>query len=243
MALSKNIPKYQTMTEMAARLIRERVFSGQYKSGDRLIPEKLEAEIGLGRAAIRESLRELVGSGLVVSLPNKGIIVANPPAPEEIKPLYEARYALEGEVTYQAAKKITPSVIEHLEDLVQQMTIASKTSEYLAYNLLNNEFHLILYEASGWETTCHIITQLFDQTLIYRSLHTSWMKDSFAGFNHDHQEIIKALKSGNAEAAKKNVISNIHRGFNQYSLDGSKKNRTTRSLEPFDRIKVRELTE
>jgi len=223
MALSKNIPKYQTMTEMAARLIRERVLSGQYRSGDRLIPEKLETETGLGRVAIRESLRELAGSGLVVSLPNKGVIVAEPPDPMEIKPLYEARYALEGAVTYQAAKKITPALIKRMEDLMQQMTIVGKAPAPLDFTLLNREFHLILYEASGWKPTCRIINQLFDQTLIYRSLHTSWMADSPAGFHKDHQEIIKALKSGDAEAAKKRVVSNLYRGFHQYVLNRRKK--------------------
>ena len=75
-------PLYQTMTEMSTQLIRENVIKGQYKSGTRLIPEKLEAELGLGRVAIREALRELTGSGLLVSLPNKGVIVADPPDPE-----------------------------------------------------------------------------------------------------------------------------------------------------------------
>ena len=51
------VPKHLTITEMATRLIRERILSGQYRSGTRLIPTKLEAELGLGRVAIREALR------------------------------------------------------------------------------------------------------------------------------------------------------------------------------------------
>jgi DNA-binding GntR family transcriptional regulator len=210
------VPKYQTMTEMAARLIREKVLSSQYLSGNRLIPEKLEAELGLGRVAIREALRELAGSGLVVSLPNKGVIVAAPPDPTEIMALYEARYALEGEVACRAAEKISPVAIERMEALLQQMELTLKDPFNLI--LLNREFHLTLYEISGWKSACRIINQLFDQTLIFRSSHTSWITDNPAAFHQDHRGIIKALKSGKAEAVREKVVSNILRGFNQYVL-------------------------
>ncbi|MBN1382445.1 MAG: GntR family transcriptional regulator [Deltaproteobacteria bacterium] len=217
MVSNKIIPQYLTMTEMAARLIRERVLSGHYYSGDRLIPEKLEAELGLGRVAIREALRELTGSGLVVSLPNKGVIVAEPPDGDEIKAIYNARYALEGETAYQAAKNITPDVIARMEDLIKQMEATVKDPFNLI--LLNREFHLILYEASGWKPACRIIHQLFDQTLIFRGLHKSWVADDPALFHQDHRGIIEALKAGDAEAAKEKVVANIYRGFHQYVLN------------------------
>jgi DNA-binding GntR family transcriptional regulator len=216
MVSSKIVPQYLTMTEIAARLIRERVLSGHYQSGNRLIPEKLEAEFGLGRVAIREALRELAGSGLVVSLPNKGVIVAEPPDPSEIKALYEARYALEGEAAYHAAKNITPEVIARMEELTEQMETVVKAPFNLI--LLNREFHLTLYEASGWKPACRIINQLFDQTLIFRGVYTDWVADDPTLFHQDHREIIEALKSGDAAAAKEKVVANIYRGFHQYIL-------------------------
>ena len=44
-ATHQAIPVYQTMTEIATRLIRERVLSGHYKPGSRLIPAKLEPNL------------------------------------------------------------------------------------------------------------------------------------------------------------------------------------------------------
>jgi DNA-binding GntR family transcriptional regulator len=210
------IPPYQTMTEIAADFIRERVLSGQYPSGSRLIPEKLESEIGLGRVAIREALRELAGSGLVVLRPNKGVLVADPPQPDEIKTIYEARFALEGETAYQAAKQITPVVIGRMEKLAEEMEKTEKAPFHLI--LLNREFHLTLYEVSGWKAACRMIRQLLDQTLIYRAWHTAWKADNPSGFHKDHRAIIRSLKCADVEAVKKNVIANIGRGLNQYIL-------------------------
>lgn len=146
-ATHQAIPVYQTMTEIATRLIRERVLSGHYKPGSRLIPAKLEAELGLGRVAIREALRELTGSGMVVSLPNKGVIVTEAPSLEEIGALYETRCALEGGAAYLATKNMTRAVITRLEALEVQMEDESRS--LFDCILLNREFHLTLYEISG----------------------------------------------------------------------------------------------
>ncbi len=231
LASNQNIfPLYQTMTEMATRLIREKVLTGHYKSGTRLIPEKLEVELGLGRVAIREALRELTGSGLVVSLPNKGVVVADPPDSVEITALYQARYALEGEVAFQASTKITPETIKRLEGLLARME--SSTNYPFDMVLLNREFHLTIYEASGWKTACRVINQLFDQTLIFRSLNTYWVGDKNAvGYHKDHRGIIEALRSGNAEGVKNRVIANISRGFKQFAINQpSLKAKATKTL-------------
>ena len=230
MTISATIPitghLYQTMTEMATQLIRVNVIKGQYKSGTRLIPEKLEAELGLGRVAIREALRELTGSGLLVSLPNKGVIVADPPDPDELKALYQARYALEGEATFQATRRITLEEISQLEEIAAQMEEiaaqmeATPVTSPFDFVLLNREFHLTLYEASGWKPVCRIINQLFDQTLIFRALNTVWIDTKNVDYyNLEHRGIIEALKSGKAEEVKQRIIENISRGFKAYSLD------------------------
>jgi DNA-binding GntR family transcriptional regulator len=226
-------PLYQTMTEMAAQLIRVNVLKGQYQSGTRLIPEKMETELGLGRVAIREALRELTGSGLLVSLPNKGVMVADPPEPEEIEALYQARYALEGEAAFQATKRITPEVISHLEEIAARMEAIAARMEAIAaqieatpvtapfdFALLNREFHLTLYEDSGWKPVCRIINQLFDQTLIFRAQNTAWIDiENVDYYNLEHRGIIEALRSGKPELVKEKIIKNISRGFKAYSLN------------------------
>jgi DNA-binding GntR family transcriptional regulator len=69
---------YRTMTEIAVRALRDQILKGNLKPGVRLIPVKLESELAVGRVAIREAIRELSGSGLVESIPNKGTVVATP---------------------------------------------------------------------------------------------------------------------------------------------------------------------
>ena len=88
-------PTFQAMTETAVQLIREMVLSGDYKPGTRLLPTKVETELGLGKMAIR-ALRERSGSGMAVSPPNKGVTVVDAPSFEEIRALYETRIRARG---------------------------------------------------------------------------------------------------------------------------------------------------
>ncbi len=233
-ATHQAIPVYQTMTEIATRLIRERVLAGHYKPGSRLIPAKLEAELGLGRVAIREALRELVGSGMVISMANKGVIVADAPGPEEIAALYEARYALEGGTAYLAAKNMTPAVIARLEALLVQMEKESQSPFDVV--LRNREFHLTLYEASGWKSACRIINQLIDQTLIFRSLRSTWWTADPRGFHEDHRQIVEALKAGAADVTKRLVIANISRGYQQICTSHSGSTPKIKTQETSDHI-------
>ncbi len=207
------IPTYQTMTEMATRLIRERVLSGHYKPGSRLIPVKIETELGLGRVSIREALRELAGSGMVTSLPNRGVTVAEAPSFEEIRGLYETRYTLEGDAAFVAAQKMSPSMIVRLESLVTQMEKESESPFDIV--LRNREFHLTLYEASGWKSACRIINQLIDQTLIFRSLRSTWWTADPTVFHDDHRKIIEALKIHSADTVKQHIIANVSHGYQQ----------------------------
>lgn len=55
------LSQYRTMSEIAAEAIREAIGAAVYPPGTRLVPLKLEKELGLGRTAIREAHKERGG--------------------------------------------------------------------------------------------------------------------------------------------------------------------------------------
>ncbi|MGD8561598.1 MAG: GntR family transcriptional regulator [Desulfarculaceae bacterium] len=203
---------YLTMTELALRTLRERILEGVYAPGQKLMPNELEAELGLGRVAIREALRELSGSGLVVSLPNRGAHVADPPTWSELEVMFEARYLLEGRAAFRACTRMTPEALTRIETL-HQMEQASY-AKFKNWFLLNRKFHMEIYKASGWDHICRAIGQLYDQILSYRAQILKEIVE-FAPFTEDHAHIVQALKNREAEEVKRLVVANIHRGYEQ----------------------------
>ena len=203
---------YRTMTEMAAQALREGILKGTLTPGTPLIPAKLERELALGRVAIREAIRELTGSGLVESVPNKGNFVASPLTLTEIKELYNIRSHIEAKAASAGAKRLSQAEMDRMEELHRIM--CDKSLPPMDYFLPNREFHFILYRASGWRYVNKLISQIWDQILAFRSFQKLNV-GSPEKFNQEHQMILDALKSGNFNKIGQLIKLNLRSGLEQ----------------------------
>ena len=69
--------KHQLKSEQVYRLIREKIISGELKSGSRIPPEKdLAAQIGVGCCTLRRALEQLEEENLIIRLRKKGTFIA-----------------------------------------------------------------------------------------------------------------------------------------------------------------------
>ena len=204
------LSKYRTMSEIAAEAIREAIGAATYPPGTRLVPVKLEKELGLGRTAIREALKELTFTGILISVPNKGAVVAEPPAMDEIEQIFEIRYLTEGKAAYLATKRMTPDVLRRLAEAHEKMCAHSISGpDYFA---LNREFHLAIYQLSGWTFLYQIVVQLVEKVRLFRTYYPLRVQD-FAITNRDHGQILASLKKGDAEKVSQLITRNVKRGF------------------------------
>ena len=73
----------QTIADQVADQLRRLITSGDYKPGDRIPAERdLAIQLGVGRPAVREALRELKAQGLLVTGRGaQGTTVASLPSP------------------------------------------------------------------------------------------------------------------------------------------------------------------
>ena len=222
--------KYRTMSEIAAEAIRDAIGAATYLPGTRLVPVKLEKELGLGRTAIREALKELTCTGLLISVPNKGAVVAEPPEMDEIEQIFEARYLTEGKAAYLATKRITPDVLRRLEAAHEKMCANSISGP--AYFTLNREFHLEIYRLSGWTFLYQIVVQLVEKVRLFRVYYPLQVQD-FAISNRDHSEILSSLKKGDASRVSQLIVTNVRRGFESIKKgDALRKERSVKILGP-----------
>jgi DNA-binding GntR family transcriptional regulator len=74
--------------------LREAIVERELRPGQRLVERELVDRLGVSRATVRESLRELEAEGLVTVIPQRGAVVASISRPEAAD-IYEARAAIE----------------------------------------------------------------------------------------------------------------------------------------------------
>ena len=196
----------QTASYLPLRLqvykaLREAIVSGKLKAGERIVEDRVCAELGVSRSPLREALRRLEGEGLISILPRRGAVVTEVTARDGID-LFAVREVLEGLAARQAARHISAEELAELENVCQEMADRIQAKDTTHIVSLNMQFHELITKASRNRWVRDFLTSIRAQTRrIYRSSIESPGRapDSLA----EHLLILEALKSGDVEAAER----------------------------------------
>ncbi|XAH23788.1 FCD domain-containing protein [Xylophilus sp. GW821-FHT01B05] len=184
-----------------AKLVREDVLGlilrGELPAGARINEPDVAARLGISRVPVREALRELESSGLVVARKHSGVFVRELPA-AEIRGLYELRALLDGYAGRRAAQ-LEPARRTALADtldasiaLMQDAADAPDVPRYYAENL---RFHWLMVEAAGnapLADTYRGVVQKLHLTRLKNLSQDMGMQASIA----EHRAIAAALRAG-----------------------------------------------
>lgn len=189
-------------------LVREAILSGRLKSGDKLNERQLAAQLGISTTPLKEALRVLEAEGLVRSEARRGIYVTFDAAQAEEMML--ARAALESMIARQAAKRITEDHIKRMRELLPLMRAGSRTSDVLHLIGLNEQFHNLIYEASG----CNYLRRLQSGQQIYdHAASVNALSDEperLLAFE-EHQAIANAIITRNPDLAERLMRDHVIR--------------------------------
>ncbi len=120
--MNKEAPHRLVFREEVRNAIREAIFSGELKPGDRIIETFWAKELNVSQGPVREAIRDLEGQGLVETVPFKGSRV-RVMTEKDIRDNYGVRICLE-------TKSIRDAI--SLLDDAQMETLAEKLSQILA---------------------------------------------------------------------------------------------------------------
>ena len=129
-----------TLTQMAARQMRDAILSGQFQPGQRLVELELSESFGVSRAPLREAFRILAGEGLVILRQNRGCHVVNPSI-EELEQMVVFRAVIEGAAAGLITSMRDPASLDLLEAARQRMVTASKVQDNVSFLDAHWVFH------------------------------------------------------------------------------------------------------
>lgn len=96
-------------------VLRERILAGKLGAGAALGEERLAEQLGVSRTPLREALRRLVETGLIVHEPRRGARVIDL-TPQLVNEVFEIREALEGMAARAAAPRIGEGELNRLRE-------------------------------------------------------------------------------------------------------------------------------
>jgi len=204
------------ISDMVAEQIRDSIFKGQLKPGDRLMNEReLSQSFGVGRYTIREAINKLVALRLLEIRPRQGTFVNPPPLFTESNPLgimnlqdvglehmLEVRLGLECNASIMAARRATEEDIRDMERSLQ--TMATEIQEGGLGTTGDVSFHMAIAYATKNILQIHVMKSLYDY--LHYGIKESLQKLYTAPATHQkmieqHSKILQAIRERNADAA------------------------------------------
>jgi len=216
MDFAQNYTKHN-LSELAVLYIKNKILSGEFKSGDKLVESDISNDLSISRAPVREALRELNMQGMVMFSPRKGNYVLEM-SHEETMEVFDIRIAMEKRILelLVGASTLQDADFRQLDNLTAEMyALEGQQMEphEMLYRLnhLDFSFHSYLWKASGSLRRGKILEGLFYQLLIVMNKDVITL-GTFHEKAQEHTRIVQALKQNDLQR----VYRELEAHFNSY---------------------------
>lgn len=134
------------LSQRIRELILQRILSGEYAAGERLVETRIARELQVSQGPVREALRQLEAGGLIKYVPNRGAMVHKATAAEYAE-VALVRAVLEAAAAELAAARGMPTA--PLKEQLRRMSAASQAGDLRAWVTAAVRFHRLIVQGSG----------------------------------------------------------------------------------------------
>ncbi|MBE6995293.1 MAG: GntR family transcriptional regulator [Ruminococcaceae bacterium] len=201
--------------------IREAIFSGALKPGDRIIEIAWAKELGVSQGPVREAIRDLEAMGLVETVPFKGSRVRSL-TEKDIQDNYSVRIWLESKSISDAIRTLSDETLkaltEELRAILGQMDDCASRGDLRNFTDCDTAFHRTIIIATGNQ----VLLRLWEQCNMRNWFMFSALTDaeSLKQLQSGHQEIYAAIcdkDEARATSTLENHLTHLIKGFIQES--------------------------
>jgi DNA-binding GntR family transcriptional regulator len=198
------------LKERVIAFLEKLIIEGDLKPRERLIENEISLAFDVSRPPIREALRALESEGLVVSLPNRGVTVAEI-TEKDVQNVYLIRASLESLAVKLATDNLTSEKHDFLESIYLLMVQKAKEGDLSSYFQMNREFHETVLQAADNEQLTRILRNLGKQTMPFRFfvISTPGMLQKSL---ENHRNLLDALRARDGEQAGRLRYEQIQNG-------------------------------
>jgi DNA-binding GntR family transcriptional regulator len=193
----------RTTGELVAEHVRQLIFTGALRPGDRIPQADLADTLGVSRLPVREAVIELGRDGLVTVEPHSGAFVA-PFDPEVVRQHFEIVGLVQGLAAETLAESQDPEAIAELADLVTRIDAAADAADAVAVHQSTMEFLRVMNLAGGSSRQQAVLRALA------RMLPTGFFAEVPGGAESERvgsARILDGIRSGSRDAARRACVS------------------------------------
>ena len=198
--LNFDIQNHRPLREMVYEELKMQILTGAIVPGTRMMEVELAKEIGVSRTPIREAIRKLEKEGLVTIEPRRGAY-ASQISTEDMVEILEVRQNMEGLAAFFAASRMQPEQLTELKEISEHYNAAVQSGDMEEMIKHDTRFHRIIVESCNNKILVQMIEQLQELVLRFRYIYYDNFRRA-ENMPEEHQLILDAIESGDAEAAR-----------------------------------------
>lgn len=213
----QRVTKRSTMQESIYSQLRMSLMQGRFEPGAQMTVAPLAEGFGSSAMPVREALRQLVVENGLVALAN-GTVQVPEVSKAHLRDLCTARIALEGLATAMAGEHIDDATVRRLRRLIAEHELAIKHDGIHESLEKNQEFHFLIYRASGSTVLPQLIETVWLQCGPYMRVITEEVERNqdvsynTAGTNY-HHVVVDALEQRDGAVARSAMEKDIRLSF------------------------------
>lgn len=179
--------------------LRDAIVRGELAAGQTVSQAMLARQLGLevSRTPLREALRMLQHEGLVLSVPNRRIRIADFSI-ADVEELYAMRIALEAVAIRATVPVLAPEDFAELEGLMAKMDHYMRAGDLERWGVPHAAFHARFVNAAGPRIKA-LLAQLFDHGERYRRGYEAIDPTGWPTRRAEHRAMLDAAVAGDAE--------------------------------------------
>lgn len=189
------------LSDQVASFLREEIYSGRLRPGERLAEVELCERLDISRAPLREAILALRTDGLVDIRPHRGATVTEL-TETDIREVYGLRLLLEPVAAREAASRRDPADLAHIEAQFEELRAAMVRENPLPVALAHAGFHRAVARASGMPRMASFIDVLCTQMLACHGVGYAMVPAQIDSIVEDHAPLLDAIRSGDEERAE-----------------------------------------
>ncbi|WP_085804660.1 GntR family transcriptional regulator [Roseovarius albus] len=199
----------QSLPEIIANDLRERILSGEMAEGETIRQEALAEEYDVSRMPVREALKRLNAEGLVQWANNRGGSVTKHSL-HEIGEIFDLRTLIEVDMFRRSIPNMTDTDFKQCRDILERMETSYDQDDVSEWGALNDDYHSALCAASGLKMTAEILNRLSVQSDRYVRMHLSVMQQRDQA-KEEHGELLRLAMAGKVEEACSLLTRHVQR--------------------------------
>jgi len=195
--------KIESIVDIAKRHIEEWIITGQFLPGEQLKEEEISQRLEISRPPVREALKALEATGLVIRKPRRGVFVPEM-TEKDIWEIYTLKSTLYEMAIDLAIPEFTKKEVHRLESLVEKMEACVKEDPFnvLQYQKLHRTFHSIIMDVAGNKRLKTFADNLHNQVSMI-SYKTLQKREHYLSSLYYHREILRTIKEKDIKNARK----------------------------------------